>query len=158
MTALLALLSLLIFTPDLTKNDVKRLVEAGISDEVIVAYVRTYGPVEPLSARDLIDLRQANVSEKVLAAMVESSKKPAPAPPGETEESSPPVTYSYPWYYPSGYYYDYYSGPYVWWYLGPGRYTYPYYRYPYTNHHAYPHRYPYCHPYPQSPLLENLLR
>jgi hypothetical protein len=144
MTALLAALSLLTFTPDLSKDDVKRLVAAGISDDVIVVYIRMHGPVlPPLTTRDIIELREANVSEKVLTAMIESSKEP-PTASGEPVEDAPPVTYSYPWYYPSGYYYDYYSGPYAWWYVGPGRYAYPY----YTHHSHYPYRYPYRYPYP----------
>src|SRR5678816_3976680 len=78
MTALLAFLSLLIATPDLTKEEVKRLVAAGISDDVIVEYVRS-NPVQPLTAQDLIDLRQANVSEKVLAALMASARAPSQA-------------------------------------------------------------------------------
>ncbi|HLY11387.1 MAG TPA: hypothetical protein VKW04_18940 [Planctomycetota bacterium] len=133
MTALAALLSILTFTPDLTKEDVKRLVMAGISDDVIVTYIRSYGPVRLLSPQDLVDLREANASEKVLAAVLASDAGPSP---GDVP-LEPPVTYSYPWYYPEGYYYDYYSGPYAWWYIGPGRWQYPRY------HHGYSRRYPY---------------
>jgi len=145
MTALLAFLSLLTVTPDLTKEDVKRLVAAGISDDVIVEYVRHNGPVQPLTAQDLIDLRQANVSEKVLAAMM------APAEPRPTTESQgydsgttyySSSYYSYPWYYPSAYFsFGYYPYPYY--------YRYPYYGYPYY-HYPYYYPYHYSYPYPYS--------
>lgn len=139
MTALLAFLSFLLpVSPDLTKEEIQRLVQAGVSDDVIVAYIRQYGPVGPLTAQDLIDLRHENVSEKVLTAMVASSTAPSPS---QTDPEEPPVTYSYPWYYPAGYYYDYYWGPYFWWYVGPGHCHSPYY------YHGYWHGYPY---YPYS--------
>ena len=156
MSALLAFLSLWILTPDLTKEEVKRLVAAGISDDVIVEYVRTNGPVQPLTAQDLIDLRQANVSEKVLAAMMEPARAPA-ATPSQTYESGTtyyPTYYSYPWYYPSAYFsFGYYAYPYSYRYP---YYAYPYYRYPYYTYpyYAYPYHYSYPYrygtPYPYS--------
>jgi hypothetical protein len=85
MIALLAFLSLLVAAPDLTKEEVKRLVAAGISDGVIVEYIHKNGPVQPLTSQDLIDLRQANVSEEVLAAMLEPARAPATAP-SETQD------------------------------------------------------------------------
>ncbi|HVR87263.1 MAG TPA: hypothetical protein VMU54_23265 [Planctomycetota bacterium] len=146
MTALLAFLSILAFTPDLTKEDVKRLVAAGVSDDVIVVFIRSHGPVSPLSTEDLIDLRAAQVSEKVLSAMVEASTVSA-------EEYTLPMTTGTPWYYPYGAYYDYYYGPFFWWYLGPG-----YYRshrhdpYPYGYRHVpFGYRYPYGYHYPNYP-------
>src|SRR5579859_7115381 len=155
MRTLLAILSLLVFTPDVTKEDVKKLVAAGVSDDVIVDFIRFHGPVSPLSTEDLLDLRAAHVSAKVLAAMIEAVSSPG-------EEVEPAASSTVPWYYPYGQYYDYYYAPYFWWYLGPGYfhrhhppYRYPYgYRspsYPYGYH--YPH-YPYAYhwgPYPHYP-------
>jgi hypothetical protein len=154
MTALLAFLSLLTTTPDLTKEEVKRLVAAGISDDVIVEYVRKNGPVQPLTAQDLIDLRQANVSEKVLAAMLE----PAPSQAQESGTAYTTTYDSYPWYYPSAYFsFGYYAGPYAYpYYYRYPYYGYPYYRYPYYSHpyYAYPYHYSYPYryatPYPYS--------
>ena len=141
MTALLALLPFLLpISPDLSKEEIKRLVEAGISDDVIVAYVRTHGPVQALTTQDLIDLRSANVSEKVLTAMISSASLPRETVTPEPVPEEAPVTYSYPWYYADGYYYDYYAGPYVWWYLGPGRCRYPHHYWYYSHgYYGYPH-------------------
>jgi len=150
MIALLAFLSLLLVTPDLSKEEVKKLVAAGISDDVIVEYIRREGPVQQLTPQDLIDLRHANVSDKVLAAMMESTRAPAPEPSqaqgsGSTYTYSDSSYYPYPWYYPSAYFsFGYSSGPYVY----PYYYRYPYYypNYGYPNHHYYHYPY-YNHPY-----------
>ncbi|HXX92338.1 MAG TPA: hypothetical protein VEN81_01810 [Planctomycetota bacterium] len=139
MNALLALLSLLLFTPDVTKEDVKKLVAAGVSENAIVSFIRSHGPVSPLSSEDLIELRKAKVSERILATLLEMSRVPPgtpPVPPAEDYTTTAP-TYTSPWYYPYGYFYGYAYGPYAGWYLGPGY----YWRYPYW------HRYPYGYPY-----------
>lgn len=145
MMALLIYLSIAIsgISPDVSKEDLKKLVAAGVSDDVIVAFIRSHRPVVALSAEDLVELRRANVSESVLAAMAEGTAA-RPASPTESEAVQPSAADSYPWYYPQGYYYDYYYGPWVWWYLGPG-----YYRYPYRYWgFPYGYRYPHYHPYP----------
>src|SRR5579883_3071819 len=116
MTALLAALAFLTFAPDVSKEDVKKLVAAGVSDDVVVAYIRTHGPTPALSAEDMTELRNAHVSDRVLAAMVVASKAPpseSPEPPGNVE---PDVD---AWAYPYGATADYYYGPYFWWYVGP---------------------------------------
>lgn len=143
MTALLAVLALLSFTPDVSKEDIKKLVAAGVSDDVIVAFIRTHGPVAALSAEDMIDLRNAHVSDRVLAAMVQASAAPPAASP---EPYGPTETDATGWFFPYGYFTDYYYGPYFWWYLGPGspfcrQWRYRYY-YPYFHYYHYPH-YPY---------------
>ncbi len=55
---------------DITKEDIKKLMGAGISDEVIVTFIRSHGPVSRLSPDDLVELKQAGASEKVLGAVV----------------------------------------------------------------------------------------
>ena len=130
---------------------------AGISDDVIVDYVRANAPMQQLSAQDLIDLRQANVSEKVLSAMMEATRAPAVAP-TQTQEASPTVVYSYssPWYYPYGY--SYYPGPYVYpYYYSYPYYRYPYYHYPYYNrpYYSYPYHYSYPYRYGTPPSVHN---
>jgi len=117
-------------TADVTKEDIKKLVAAGISDDVIMSYIRTNGPVAKLSADDVVELKQAGASEKVLAAAM-GAPAAAPAPRAETVErvverpvyvpqtsyvySTP--SYAYPSYsYVSGYdpyyYRPYYYGSY----------------------------------------------
>jgi hypothetical protein len=145
MTALLMFLSLLAFTPDVTKEEVKKLVAAGVSDDAIVAYIRSHGPVGALSAEDLIDLRHANVSDRVLAAMVEASSAPpttSPEPPGYPYRETTP----YAWFYTYGYFPYYYYGPSFWWYLGPDSSLYRH--WPYSS--RYPYSYRYYH-YPRYP-------
>ncbi|HYF00688.1 MAG TPA: hypothetical protein VEJ18_17335 [Planctomycetota bacterium] len=61
-----------------SKDDIKKLAAAGVSDEVILAYVRSNGAPR-LSADELIELKNAGVTEKVLAALA-SPAAPAPAP------------------------------------------------------------------------------
>ena len=63
---------------DVSKEDVKKLVAAGISDNVILTYVRANGPMEKLSPDDVIELKKAGATEKVLAAIV--AKEPPPVP------------------------------------------------------------------------------
>ena len=63
---------------DVSKEDIKKLVAAGISDDVILTYVRANGPVDKLSPDDVIELKEAGASQVVLSAVI--AKKPAPAP------------------------------------------------------------------------------
>lgn len=65
---------------DVGKEEIKKLVAAGVSDDVILAYVRAHGPAAKLSADDLVELKQAGASERVLAALVTPSAPAAPAP------------------------------------------------------------------------------
>jgi hypothetical protein len=65
---------------DVTKEDLKKLAAAKISDSVVVAYVRAYGPMPRMSAQDLIELKSAGLSDKVLEQIAAEGPKPAPAP------------------------------------------------------------------------------
>jgi hypothetical protein len=149
MIAFLAFLSMMVFTPDISKEELKRLVAAGVSDDVIVEFIRSHGPVAAMSPEDLIDLKKANVSEKVLSALVAASKAPPSASPEPSENVALPSD-SW-WFYPYGYPYEYYYGPYFWWYIGPGSPLYR--RYPYRSaYYPYPYRYyPYSYRYPRYP-------
>jgi hypothetical protein len=125
-----------------TKEDIKKLAAAGISDDVILSYLHSNGPVVKLSAEDLVELKQAGASEKVLSAVLSGSVA-APTPEYRNDRqaverqvySAPSTTYVYdssPYYYPSAYYYPgYYSGYYPAYY-----YSSPYYG----------SRYSYCYP------------
>jgi hypothetical protein len=143
--ALLAGLPLAL-SAQVSKEDLRKLAAAGISDEVILSYVRANGPVAKLSAEDVIDLKQAGASEKVLSAVLGNAPAPAPAyTPSEqpraqaqTVYSSAPSTtvvydsapyyytpsvsyaaYSTPVYYPTYYYGGYYPRYYSTGYCSP---------------------------------------
>src|SRR6187399_484885 len=129
--ALMAALPLAL-SAQVSKEDLRKLAAAGISDEVILSYVKANGPVAKLSAEDVIELKQAGASEKVLAVALGNAPAPAPAytpsyeQPRQTYTApsttvveaapyyySPSVSYaSYveaPYYYPSYYYGGYYG-------------------------------------------------
>ena len=67
-------------TAEVTKEDLKKLAGAQVSDSVVIAYVRSHGPMPKLSAQDFIDLKTAGVSEKGLEEVAAGDPKPAPAP------------------------------------------------------------------------------
>ena len=111
-------------TAGVTKDDIKKLAENGISDGVIIAYIKANGPAPKLSADDILELKKAGVSDKVLETALASSKVVKPA-----RTYTPPKTTTYvvqdyvPTYtYPRSYYYRSY----------PGYYYCPSYRYSYT--------------------------
>lgn len=98
---------------EVTKEDVEKLTAAGISDGVVIAYVRSHGPMPKLSSQDLIDLKNAGVSDKVLEQIAQGEPAPKAEPaatPGRTKVverrvyvappsavvCAPPVWYS-PW-------------------------------------------------------------
>lgn len=128
-----------------TKEDLKKLCAAGISDEVILSYVKANGPVSKLSADDVIDLKQAGASEKLLSVVLGApSAPPAVERLPEKTVLTRPATYAYdttPYYYtPSSYSYDSYY---------PTTYYYPNYSYyPRTyGSYYYPRYYSsYCYP------------
>ncbi|MFN3485431.1 MAG: hypothetical protein ACK44W_08125 [Planctomycetota bacterium] len=65
---------------DVGKEEIKKLVAAGVSDDVILAYIRAHGPVARLSADDVVELKQAGASERVLGALVNPAAAPTPVP------------------------------------------------------------------------------
>lgn len=66
----------------LTVSDVVKMVQAGLSDEVIIARLREEKKPFDLSPDDLIRLKQAKVSDAVLKIMMDpkADLKPGPAP------------------------------------------------------------------------------
>ncbi len=62
-----------------TKEDLKKLVAAGVSDDVIAAFIRANGPVDPLSADDVVDLKKAGATDKLLQSVLAPAQAPAPA-------------------------------------------------------------------------------
>jgi hypothetical protein len=131
---------------DVSKEDVKKLVAAGIGEDVILTFIRANGPVQKLSADDVVELKQAGATEKVLGALMGGASRPAPATqvvekpvyvPQTTYVYSTP-TYAGSYYYPSSYYYGYWGPSYYYYprtysgYCGPvyrGYYGYAGYRY-----------------------------
>jgi hypothetical protein len=124
-----------------SKEDLKKLAAAGISDEVILSYVRANGPVVKLSAEDVIELKQAGASEKVLSVALGNAPPPAPAYQPSYDQPVPRQTYtapstayvvnSSPYYYqPSVSYASYVESPYY----------YPSYAY-YGGYYGYPRYY-----------------
>ena len=63
-----------------SKEDIKKLVAAGVSEDVVLTYVRANGPAPRMSADDLIELKQAGAGDRVLSALAGGSPSPAPVP------------------------------------------------------------------------------
>jgi hypothetical protein len=130
-----------------SKEDIKKLAGAGISDDVILSYVKANGPMARLSAEDVIELKQAGASEKVLsvilgngASNVEKQVATRPAAVDSTPYYYTPTTYTTPEVYSSPALYSY--GLYASTYSSYPRYYYPRY---YSYSSCYP-RYSYYSP------------
>ena len=70
----------------LTLNDVKALVKAGISDDLIISQIRNSRTVYHLSTADIIDLKNFGASEKLIDFMINT---PTLAPSAEVAPTSP---------------------------------------------------------------------
>ena len=82
---------------DLPKGDLIKLGQAKIDESIILKYIEASGPVEPLSAQDLVDLKASGVSDRVLAAAVESAgRRAAPVVPAPPEHHALPPVVSAP--------------------------------------------------------------
>jgi len=133
----------LALSAQVSKEDIKKLTAAGISDEVILSYVKANGPVAKLSAEDVIELKQAGASEKLLSVLLSS---PAAERAVERQAVTRPATSSVvvdstPYYYtPASYSYDYYPSSY---YYYPGYSYYPRY---YSSYYYPRYSYSYCWP------------
>jgi len=138
MNAIILALALLA-AGQVSKEDIKKLSAAGISDDVILSYVKANGGVAKLSAEDVVELKQAGASEKLLTSILSNAAPAAPQPVQQPATSAPAPTPTYvdstPYYYtPATAYSDYYY---------PSTYYYPYYSY-------YPRYYGYSSCYPRS--------
>ncbi len=58
----------------LTNANVLGLLQAGFSDDVLIAKIRGSSPAFSLEASDLVDLKKAGVSDRVIEAMLQVSK------------------------------------------------------------------------------------
>jgi outer membrane lipoprotein SlyB len=70
--------------------DVKSMSAAKVGDDVIISQIQSTHSVYHLSAADIIDLHNANVSDKVIQYMVSSANTASAPPPAETVEQAPP--------------------------------------------------------------------
>ncbi|CAM0117931.1 glycine zipper domain-containing protein [Rhabdochlamydiaceae symbiont of Dictyostelium giganteum] len=57
----------------LTISDIKQMVTAGISDDVIISQIEATHTLFSLSTADIMSLNQAGVSQKVIQAMIQTS-------------------------------------------------------------------------------------
>lgn len=102
-----------------SKEDIKKLAAAGVSEDVILTYVRANGGAPRMSADDIVELKKAGVGDRVLAALAGSTSAPAPAVVERVVEKPvyvPQTTYVYsstPSYYTYDSYPSYYYRPYV---------------------------------------------
>ena len=73
----------------LEQADIKALAKAGVSDEVIISQIRNSHTVYHLSTAEILDLKDAGVSEQVIDIMIntasETSAPPPPPPPPSTD-------------------------------------------------------------------------
>ena len=60
----------------LTKDDVVRLAQEGISDEVIVSQIETTHSQFFLTVDEIVALRKANVSQRVIDRMIQTGRHP----------------------------------------------------------------------------------
>jgi hypothetical protein len=119
--------------------DIKALVKANVSDEVIISQIRNSGTAYHLSTAEIIDLKDAGVSEKVIDFMINTggygSVTPPPPPPTDSSEvvevaQPPPPPVVEDVYYPApgpdyvwvGGYWGWYGGRWVWY---RGRWAWP---------------------------------
>jgi hypothetical protein len=71
--------------------DLKALVRAGVSDDVIISQIRTTRATYHLSAADIIDLHGSGVSQKVIDFMINTASTVAAASPVPTVAPPPPL-------------------------------------------------------------------
>lgn len=64
------LLALGLLMPDLTKEEVIKMVQDGVSEEAILARIDQDGAALKLSADDLVDLKNAGVSDKIVKRLM----------------------------------------------------------------------------------------
>lgn len=144
-------------TAQATKEDLKKLAKAGVSQDVILEYVKTNGFAGKLSSDDLVELKEAGLTDRVLTGIL---TPPAPkTAPAEVNTEPPVSTYATgslsvgaAYYYPAPYgyvgYRPYYYGYGAYYSCPPYYYGYPrrpyyygYYRRPYYSGSYYTGRY-----------------
>ncbi|MBI2933198.1 MAG: hypothetical protein HYY16_16255 [Planctomycetes bacterium] len=82
-----------------TKEDLKKLLSAGVGDEVVLSFIKANGPVDPLSADDLVELKKIGAGDKLLQDILErKEEKPQPQvqPKSDPQQTPAPPPQSYP--------------------------------------------------------------
>ena len=81
---------------DVTKEDIAKLLDHQISDDVIIAYIQAYGPVASFSSEDLVELKTKGASDRVVLELLkiksesaEKVKSTLPQRPARELERSP---------------------------------------------------------------------
>ena len=129
-----------------SKEDVKKLLSAGIQESVIVQYVKAHRPVDPLSPDDIQELKAAGATNSLLSLLLSeagpereygSSSSSSTYSPYSSDNVSTTYYYSspYPYYYPYYPYYPYYYPYYSFSFGFYPYYYYPFYCAPFHHHH-----------------------
>src|SRR6185295_6154949 len=93
---------------DVSKEELKKLVRAGLSDDLIIGYVRQKGPLIRLSADDLLELKNAGLSDALLVSLLPHQAPPPK--PASTESatakllSDPDIVWDGRAFYPRSYF------------------------------------------------------
>jgi surface antigen len=99
--------------PPMSIHDVVQMTKQGVSDDLIIAQIRNSGSVFVLQASDITALCQEGVSNRVIQAMMDTSRRPAvvrpvvyerpvivePAPPVYVVEPRPAVSVGFGYHY-----------------------------------------------------------
>lgn len=113
----------------LTVADIKALVRAKVSDDVIIAQIQNSHTVYHLSPQDIIDLHSAGVSDKVVNFMINTVNSPPPPPTVVVNSDEPPPQPMEPVYAAPGPGYVWINGQWQWngvgWVWVGGRWAYP---------------------------------
>src|SRR5579862_5907143 len=146
--------------PEVTMDDMRKLLAAHSSDAIIIAYIQKNAPAQLLSTQDILDLRALGASDAVLGALLAAAPQignVAPPAPEQSVVLGPDYILESPEYYP--YYYDYYDHYYPYFYSYPGFSFYFYWPYFYHRHDYRVRAFPYYghegwryhHSYPYHP-------
>ena len=129
---------------DVSKDDILKLLAAHASEETVIGFVRANAPVRMLSTQDILDLRNAGASEKVISALssvpLTSGESTIPMP-EQAIPAGPDYVLESPEYYP--YYYEYYPHYTPYFYTYPGFSFYFYWPFFYHRHHFVVRAFPY---------------
>ena len=102
-----------------TKEEIKKFLEAQVSEDAIIVYIRKHPPDPPICCDDLTDLKRSGASDDLIKALIQ-----AETPSGESSQVLPPTDSEsspeeYPESSPDYYYYPGYSYPYPYYYPPP---------------------------------------
>jgi hypothetical protein len=108
-------------------QDIKAMVAAGVSDDVIISQIRATRSIYNLGSADIIDLHNAGVSQNVINFMINTANSAAAAPEQVTVSTPPPAPPVETVVVAPGPGYVWVGGEWVWrgrWVWSPGRWVY----------------------------------